>query len=139
MNIWDKLCEEAKKEYHPEKLSPFINAHHVACALEAENGGIYSGFCIEGASCVIALCAERVAGLNMYIHSGQKVVKRLVCYVDGAPDGTGGWTPCGACREFFLQLSDKNKDMEILIDTNGYKTTKLIDLMPDWWGWERYQ
>lgn len=103
-----------------------------------QNGEIFTGFCIEGASGVIALCAERVAALNMYMKSGQKVVKRLVCYVDGLPDGTGGWTPCGACREFFLQLSDKNKDMEILIDVNNYKTVKLIDLLPDWWGWERY-
>lgn len=139
MDIWEKLVIEAKKVYHPQEISPFISAHHVACALEAEDGNIYSGFCIEGASGVIALCAERVAGLNMYLQSGQKVVKRLVCYVDGAPDGTGGWTPCGACREFFLQLSDKNKNMEILTNLETKETVKLIDLMPDWWGWERYQ
>lgn len=138
MDIWEKLCEAAKAEYHPESVSPFIDAHHVACALEAENGEIYTGFCIEGASGVIALCAERIAALNMYMHSGQTVIKRLTCYINGLPDGMGGWTPCGACREFFLQLSDKNKDMEILVDFNGRKTVKLIDLIPDWWGWERY-
>ena len=138
MDIWEKLCDVAKKEYHPEDLSPFISAHHVACALEAENGEIYSGFCIEGASGVIALCAERVAALNMYLQSRQLVVKRLVCYVDGAPDGTIGWTPCGACREFFMQLNIKNKDMEILIDLKNRKTVKLIDIIQDWWGWDRY-
>jgi len=138
-DIWEVLIEKAKAEFRPEEISPFITAHHVTCALEAEDGTIYSGFCIEGASGVIALCAERVAALNMYIQSGQKVVKKLVCYIDGSPDGNGGWTPCGACREFFLQLSDKNKDMEILIDVNGRKTIKLIDLMPDWWGWIRYK
>ena len=134
MNIWDKLCEEAKKQFNPTELSPFITAHHVACALEAENGEIFSGFCIEGASGVVALCAERVAALNMYLQSKQTVVKKLVCYVDCAPDGTGGWTPCGACREFFMQMSEKNKDMEILMDVKNYKTVKLIDLLPDWWG-----
>lgn len=36
MEIWNKLCEEAKKEYHPEKVSPFIDAHHVACAIESK-------------------------------------------------------------------------------------------------------
>ena len=138
MDIWERLCEEAKKQYHPEKVSAFIDAHHVACALEAENGEIYSGFCIEGASGVIALCAERVAALNMYINSNQTVVKRLVCYVDGVPDGTGGWTPCGACREFFMQMSAKNKDMEILTNLKTKETVKLIDLLPDWWGWDRY-
>lgn len=138
MDIWEKLYNAAKKEYHPEEVSPFIDAHHVVCAIEAENGEIYTGFCIEGASGVIALCAERVAGLNMYILSGQTVVKRLIAFRKDPPKENGGM-PCGACREFFLQLSDKNKDMEILTDYESRKTVKLIDLMPGWWGWKRYE
>ena len=78
MDIWEKMYLKAKTEYHPEEVSPFIDAHHVVCAIEAENGEIYTGFCIEGASGVINLCAERVAGLNMYIQSGQTVVKNLL-------------------------------------------------------------
>lgn len=138
MDIWEKLYNEAKKEYHPEEVSPFIDAHHVVCAIEAENGEIYTGFCIEGASGVIALCAERVAGLNMYIQSEQTVVKRLIAFRNVPPKENGGM-PCGACREFFLQLSDKNKDMEILTDYESRSTVKLIDLMPGWWGWKRYK
>lgn len=138
MDIWEKLYNAAKKEYHPEEISPFIEAHHVVCVIEAENGEIYTGFCIEGASGVINLCAERVAGLNMYIQSGQTVVKRMIAFRNEPPKANGGM-PCGACREFFLQLSDKNKDMEILTDYENRKTVKLIDLMPGWWGWKRYK
>lgn len=138
MDIWEKLYNAAKKEYHPEEISPFIEAHHVVCAIEAENGEIYTGFCIEGASGVINLCAERVAGLNMYIQSGQTVVKRMIAFRNAPPKANEGM-PCGACREFFLQLSDKNKDMEILTDYENRKTVKLIDLMPGWWGWKRYK
>lgn len=138
MDIWEKLYNAAKKEYHPEEISPFIEAHHVVCAIEAENGEIYTGFCIEGASGVINLCAERVAGLNMYIQSGQTVVKRMIAFRNEPPKANGGM-PCGACGEFFLQLSDKNKDMEILTDYENRKTVKLIDLMPGWWGWKRYK
>jgi len=47
MDIWEKLYQMAKKEYHPEDVSPFIQAHHVVCALENEDGTIYTGFCIE--------------------------------------------------------------------------------------------
>ena len=137
MDIWEKLYNAAKKEYHPEAVSPFIDAHNVVCAIEAENGEIYTGFCIEGACGVIALCAERVAGLNMYIQSGQTVVKRLMVFRSEPPKVNGGM-PCGACREFFLQLSAKNKDMEILTDYKSRKTVKLNDLMPNWWGWKRY-
>ena len=38
MDIWEKLYTAAKQAYHPEDVSPFIYAHHVVCALEAENG-----------------------------------------------------------------------------------------------------
>lgn len=138
MDIWEKLYNAAKKEYHPEEVSPFIDAHHVVCAIEAENGEIFTGFCIEGASGVINLCAERVAGLNMYIQSGQTVVKRMIAFRDEPPKENGGM-PCGACREFFLQLSSRNKDMEILIDYETRKTVTLNELIPGWWGWSRYQ
>ncbi|MBQ9792954.1 MAG: cytidine deaminase [Clostridia bacterium] len=137
MDIWEKLYLKAKQEYHPEEISPFIQAHHVVCALEAENGEIYTGFCIEGASGVMALCAERVAALNMYIQSGQTVIKRMIAFRNNPPKENGGM-PCGACREFLLQLSPKNKDIEILTDYETRKTVKLIDLMPNWWGWKRY-
>ena len=137
MDIWETLVEKAKKEYYPTEVSPFIDAHHVVCAIEAENGEIYTGFCIEGASGVIALCAERVAGLNMYIQSGQTVVKRLVAFRKEPPKGNGGM-PCGACREFFMQLNAKNKDMEILTDFESRKAVTLESLLPGWWGWKRY-
>ena len=86
---------------------------------------------------VIALCAERVAGLNMYIQSGQTVVRRMIAFRNEPPKENGGM-PCGACREFFLQLSDKNKDMQILTDYETRKTITLNELMPGWWGWKRY-
>lgn len=47
--------------------------------------------------------------------------------------------PCGACREFFMQLSLRNRDMEIMTDYAARKTVTLGELMPDWWGMERYE
>ena len=35
MDIWEKLYEKARKEYHPEDVTPFVYAHHVVCALKA--------------------------------------------------------------------------------------------------------
>lgn len=139
MDIWQKLYEAAKKEYQPREVTPFITAHHVACAVEAENGEIYTGFCIEGCSGVINLCAERLAALRMYADSGQTVVKRLIAFRDTPPGKAASGMPCGACREFFLQLSEHNKDMEIMLDYETGKTVNLNELMPNWWGWERYE
>ena len=141
MDIWEQLYEKAKAEYHPEDVSPFIMAHHVVCAIEAENGEIFSGFCIEGCSGIMNLCAERVAALNMYVNSGQTVVKRLIAFRDEPPreDREGSGMPCGACREFLLQLSYENRNTEILIDYPSRKTILLAELMPGWWGIKRYQ
>ena len=136
MDIWEKMYLEAKKEYHPEEISPFINAHHVVAAVESESGKIFTGFCIESASGVMNLCAERVAALNMYVNSGETVIKRLIAFRSNPPKNGG--MPCGACREFLMQLSYENHNMEILTDYETRKTVLLKDVIPNWWGDRRY-
>ena len=138
MDIWEQLYQRARMQYHPEEISPFVYTHHVVCALESENGEIYTGFCIEGCCGVMDLCAERVAALNMYVNSGQTVIKRLIVFRDRAPYGGGSGMPCGACREFFMQLSLKNKEMEIMADYENREIITLEELIPNWWGIERY-
>ncbi len=137
MDIWEKMYEAAKKEYHPEEVSPFIQAHHVVAAIESKSGKIYTGFCIEGASGVINLCAERVAALRMYAEEGETVVKRMIAFRDAPPKDNGGM-PCGACREFFMQLAYENRNMEIMTDFETRKTVLMKDLIPNWWGDKRY-
>lgn len=139
MDIWSRLYERAKEEYNPKDITPFIYAHHVVCALESENGEIYTGFCIEACSGVMNLCAERVAALNMYVNSGQTRVKRLIAFRDKAPNGGESGMPCGACREFFYQLNKENENMEIMADYEKRQTVTLKELMPNWWGNERYE
>ena len=46
--------------------------------------------------------------------------------------------PCGACREFLMQLSSQNRDMEIMVDYKKREIVTLEDLLPKWWGMERY-
>ena len=138
MDIWEKLYQRAKKECHPEDVSPFIQAHHVVCALESEDGTIYTGFCIEACSGVMNLCAERVAALNMYVNSGQTRIKRLIAFRDRAPFGGGSGMPCSACREFLYQLGKENENTEIMADYESRETITLKELLPAFWGKERY-
>ena len=138
MDIWEHLYLKAKELYCPAEASPFVYAHHVVCALESENGEIFTGFCIESCSGVMNLCAERVAALNMYMSSGQTVIKRLIAFRDKAPYGEGSGMPCGACREFLMQLSSENRNTEIMVDYDSRKTVRLGELVPKWWGEERY-
>lgn len=139
MDIWEKLYLRAREAYHPEEVSPFVYAHHVVCALESAGGEIYTGFCIESCSGVLNLCAERVAALNMYVNSGETAVRRLIAFRDRAPFGGGSGMPCGACREFLMQLDLRNRDMEIMTDYDRRETVTLGELLPDWWGMERYR
>lgn len=139
MDIWEKLYLKAKELYHPQEISPFLYGHNVVCALESENGEIFTGFCIESACGVMDLCAERVAALNMYVNSGQTVIKRIITFRDQPPYGKGSGLPCGACREFLMQLSIKNKDAQIMVNYDTRETITLGELIPTWWGEERYQ
>ncbi len=139
MDIWEELYLKAKDLYHPKDISPFVYGHSVVCALEAENGEIFTGICIESCSGVLNLCAERTAALNMYLNSGQTVIKRIMAFRDTAPIKDENLTPCRACREFLLQLNIKSKDTEYLIDFDSRETMTLDELMPNWWGNERYK
>lgn len=53
------------------------------------------------------------------------------------PDGKVG-SPCGACREYMIQLDKDSGDIEILLDLDTQKTIKLKELIPDWWGTDRF-
>ena len=137
MDIWEKMYFKAVDSYSPREVTPFIYAHHVVSAIEAENGEIYTGFCIESCCGVMDLCAERVAALNMYSDSGQTVIKRVITFRDRPSYGGGSGMPCRACREFMMQLSPKNRDTEILVDYESRETVTLGELVPKWWGEQR--
>lgn len=132
------MCKQAKDFYCPKDISPFVYAHHVVCALESESGEIYTGFCVESCSGVLNLCAERVAVLNMYMNSRQTKIKRMITFGDDVPYSGGSGIPCGACREFLYQINEENENMEIMVDYKKRETITLKELMPNWWGKERY-
>jgi len=109
MDIWEKMYEEAQKLYNPHEVSDFVYANHVVATVEAEDGQIFTGFCMEGTCGVFHLCAERAALFNMYQFSGQTKVKKVLAFRDKPPYGGSSAMPCGACREFLLELNAENK------------------------------
>ena len=128
MDIWDKLYEEAKKKINQRTISPFIEAGGVSAAILTDKGNIYTGVCIDTA-CSLGMCAERNAIANMITNGENKIVK-LVCVME---DGCVG-SPCGACREYLMQLDKESPLMEILVDDKEKKTVTLNELIPNWWG-----
>ena len=64
-------------------------------------------------------------------------VKRIIAFRDKPPYGEGSGMPCGACREFLLELDAENRHLEFMVDYESRKTITLGELMPLWWGEER--
>jgi cytidine deaminase len=132
MNIWDILYEKAIAVQNGRVISPFVDAGGVAAAILTKEGNIYVGVCIDTAS-TLGMCAERNAIANM-ITNGESRIDKVVALM---PNGKVG-SPCGACREFMMQLDKDSGDIEILLDLETEKTLKLRELIPDWWGHERF-
>lgn len=130
--IWKKLYEEALSVQNPRLVSNFIEAGGVAAAILTDKGNIYKGVCIDTAS-TLGMCAERNAIANMITNGENKIVK-LVCVMRNRKVGF----PCGACREYLMQLDKDSRNIEILTDLDTFETIRLEDLIPNWWGYDRY-
>ena len=132
MDIWQMLYDRARAVQHPRILSPFIEAGGVAAAILTKAGNIYVGVCIDTAS-TLGMCAERNAIANM-ITNGESQIAKVVAV---RPDGRVG-APCGACREYMMQLDKDSADIEILMDLDTRRTVTLGELTPEWWGYDRF-
>ena len=132
MDIWDKLYNAAVKVQNDRAVSPFIDAGGVAAALITKAGNIYVGVCIDTA-CTLGMCAERNAIANM-IMNGESKIDKIVAVMENGKVGS----PCGACREFMMQLDKDSGEIEILTDCEKKTTVRLKELVPDRWGEERF-
>lgn len=130
--IWDKLYNEACKVQNSRVISPFIEGGQVAAAILTKKGNIYTGICLDTAS-TLGICAERNAIFNM-LTNGESKIEKIVCVMSNGNVGT----PCGACRELIMQLDKDSKNIQILINKDEYKTITMNELMPNWWGTNRF-
>jgi cytidine deaminase len=128
-----KLYDIALKKINPRIISPFIEARGVSAAVLTENGNVYTGVCIDTASS-LGMCAERNAIANMITNGESRIIKLVCCFSDGKPG-----LPCGACREFLMQLDKDSGNIEILINYETMETVKLKDIMPMWRGESEFE
>ena len=124
---WDRLYIAARQVQSPRKISPLMEAGAVAAALLTEKGNIYVGVCIDSA-CSLGMCAERNAIANM-ITNGEDQIVKIVAVL---PEGKAGM-PCGACREFMMQMNKAAERIVVLCSYEPKKTVQLKRLIPDWW------
>jgi len=131
-DIWSQLFNAAKSVQHPRTISPFISVGGISAALVTKAGNIYTGVCIDTAS-TLGMCAERNAIANMITNGEHQIDKILAIMRNGT-----AVSPCGACREYMMQLDKDSGDIEIMVDYQTRKTIRLEELLPNWWGTERF-
>lgn len=112
----------AKAVVNPKKISEQMCSGGVGAAVITKKGNIYSGVNID-TDCSLGMCAERNA-ISTMITNGEFEIEIVV-----AVDKKGNvLPPCGACREFMLQLKNSS-DIKVLVDNKG-TVVKLRDLVP---------
>lgn len=117
-----KLYDIAKSVVNPKKISEQMCSGGVGAAVITKSGNIYTGVCID-TDCSLGMCAERNA-ISTMITNGEFEIEMVV-----AVDKNGNvLPPCGACREFMLQLKNSS-DIKVLVDNKG-TVVKLRDLVP---------
>lgn len=121
-NTWNRVYEAAKAVVNPKKISEQMCSGGVGAAVLTKGGSIYTGVCID-TDCSLGMCAERNA-ISTMITNGEFEIK-MVAAVNKKGQVL---PPCGACREFMMQLKNSS-DIEVLIDNKG-TVVKLKDLMP---------
>ena len=132
MDIWEELYEAARAVQQGRVISPFMEAGGVAAAIRTKAGNTYVGVCIDTASS-LGMCAERNAMASMITHGESRIDKVVAVMSDGKVG-----PPCGACREFMMQLDRDSGEIEILLDLDRRETIRLRELMPRWWGGSRF-
>ena len=132
MDIWDTLYQRAKATLNPWRISPFVESGGVAAALLTRKQNIYVGVCIDTA-CSMGMCAERNAIASMITHGESQIEKIVAVFWDGHVE-----PPCGACREYMMQLDTHSGSIEVMLDYERRTVVTLDTLVPNWWGASRF-
>lgn len=107
---------------------------HVAAALLAESGEVYTGVNVENASYSASICAER----NAAAHAAACGERRFtaVAIVGGAGGRVTAYCPpCGICRQVLREFCDPSELAVITaVSPEDYRVQTLADLLPDSFG-----
>ena len=102
--------------------APYSN-FRVGCAIETEDGRVFTGCNVENASYGLTMCAERVA-VGAAVAAGAKQFVRIVVATDVDPPSP----PCGACRQVLYEFGTEAAVESV--GPNWNRQCRLSELLP---------
>lgn len=119
-----KMAKEARLNAY----SPY-NKFTVGAALRTKSGKIYTGCNIDNQG-IQSICAERTAFIKA-ISEGEKEFDRITVvggFIDEEPKGI--CMPCGYCRQFMSEFTDKDFKVCVVEKDGNVKEYTLEELLP---------
>jgi cytidine deaminase len=119
---FNELVEIAKQKLNPRDLTDHCFVASVACALETEDGKVYTGVNIDSSSS-LGFCAEHGAIADMIQHGESRIRMCVAVHHSGTI-----YPPCGRCRQFIYNINYENVATEFLLPNHEIAT--LNNLLP---------
>jgi cytidine deaminase len=120
--VWRELAERAV-EAQKRSYSPYSH-FRVGCALEDDQGRIFTGCNVENANFSETLCAERTAVVKMVSEGGKRIQRiaivtpaEAICF------------PCGSCLQV-LQEFGLPKVLSISASGDKFEAVEFPELLP---------
>lgn len=97
----------------------------IGAALATSDGRVFTGATVENSSPALGMCAERVATAAAVAAGAREPVALAV-----VSDGEEPPQPCGACRQFLIELV---ADLPVVAEGAGRRrlATRLAELLPE--------
>ena len=116
-----------------ESYAPY-SRFHVAAALLAGSGTIYTGVNVENAAFSATICAERNAMAHA-VACGEKRFTAIAIVGGLNGQNTDYCPPCGVCRQVMREFSNPKEMLVILARTeDDWKEFTLNELLPESFG-----
>lgn len=108
----------------PHAYAPYSRFLVAAC-VRTTNGECFSGCNVENAAFPSGICAEAGAISALIAHGYHTITEALILVSDNKI-----CTPCGACRQRFLEHASKNTIIHLCTQDGQYQYHTVEELLP---------
>lgn len=115
---------EIAKQVLPYAYAPYSHFPVAAC-VRTKDGKLFAGCNVENASFPMGVCAEAGAISTAFAHGARQITEALILVPDNKI-----CSPCGACRQRFLECASPDISIHLCTLHGEYEHTTLSQLLP---------